>query len=818
MYHSVDRLGPTAYSTANGEMDIGAMDGSMTDQGARNMFFAAPADDPRARRPIDVAVLVVTVLVVLLLAWAHRSRGELDTRVIEFFADGLPGWLSGIATIVFILGGLYSVALIVGIGLFGHGRGAIARDMLLAEVVAFVGILATSYLAGPEFPDFFPELMERDGFPSFPVARLAMAVAAIRVVGPYLSVPMRKVGHRLVAAMSISALALSYGTVSAVIGGLALGAGAAAAVHLVFGSGLGIPSRARIMSALHESGLDVVDIEFLPLQPVGASLVEARLADGERLLVKVFGRDAADAAFASRVWRSIWYRDANRSVVATSDQLAEHESLMLLACQRAGVPTARLVGWTRASTDDTVMIMDWVDGTRLSLMEPDEIDDAVLDRIWTVLKEFHAAGIVHGEIERQRIVISDGDVLFSDMAAARILADHDAKQADAAQLLVATAVAVGNDRAIAAARRNLGDDELLSVLPLLQAAALPRVLQQEAKSASVKVAKLRNEVAEVLGAQAPEMAKLQRVSWGNVAMAALTLFAAYSLISSLTDIGFDTIANEMSDAIWAWVIIAFLMAQLTNVGEYISLAGVVGSPVPFGPTMMFRYALSFISLAVPSDAGAIAMNIRYQQKLGVPAAAAVAQGPLLTIVSKGFDVILLLLSARFIGQAINTDEIDLGPIVKLVAVVIVVAVAAVVVVFAVPKLRAKMMPHVKEGFSAIKGSLTDPERLMKVAGGTLLQKILFALTLAASVAAFGEHLRFGEAIFVNTAVSLFVGLVPVPGGIGVAETALTAGLIAVGIPEEAAVAAAITHRMVTAYIPPTFGWWASRWLTAREYL
>ena len=123
---------------------------------------------------------------------------------------------------------------------------------------------------------------------------------------------------------------------------------------------------------------------------------------------------------------------------------------------------------------------------------------------------------------------------------------------------------------------------------------------------------------------------------------------------------------------------------------------------------------------------------------------------------------------------------------------VVAAVVAGVIVLAVPRLRAKMLPHLTEGFGAVKGSLTDPERLMKIVGGTLTQKILFALTLAASVAAFGESLPFGEAIFVNCTVSLFIGLVPVPGGIGVAEAALTAGLIAVGVPDEVAIAAAIT--------------------------
>ena len=189
-------------------------------------------------------------------------------------------------------------------------------------------------------------------------------------------------------------------------------------------------------------------------------------------------------------------------------------------------------------------------------------------------------------------------------------------------------------------------------------------LQHDARAAGVKFGRLRSEAAEALGVETPELDRLQRVSWGNVAMAALTLFAAYSLISALTDIGFDTIVDQLSHASWRWVMVAFVLAELTNVGEYISLAGVVGSPIPFGPTIMFRYAPRSSGLRCRADAGAIAMNIRYQRKFGVPVAAAVAQGPLLTLFSKGFDIILLFLSAKFIGEALDTDELDLGQIVR----------------------------------------------------------------------------------------------------------------------------------------------------------
>lgn len=794
---------------------------TLTDAGrtaTRNLVFAAPADDPRARRTVDVVALVLSLLATLVLGWVYRTGGSLDQRVMLLFSGQIPGWITGVATIVYIAGGLYAATLIVSIFVYGHGRGPIARDMVLASLLGFGLVIVASYLAGPEFPDMVPELLERHGFPSYPVVRLTGAVAALRVAMPYLSMPMRRIGVRVVIAMSIAALVLSYGTVSAVLGGFALGVAASSAIQVVFGSGQGIPSRARITAALDEIDIGVADLEYLPAETLGATLVRVRQVDGDELRVKVYGRDAADSAFATRLWRTIWFRDAGRSIATSSQQLAEHESLVLLMCERAGVRAQHLVGWTRSLTDDTLVVTQWLDGTAMSTTSADTLDDVTLDREWTALGDLHAAGISHGAIEGDRVMLLDDTVVFVEFDAARTMANDNDRRGDRAQLLTATAVVVGTERAIAAARRHLGDDGLGDVLPLLQAAALPRGLQRDARAAGVKLNRLRSEIATTLGVKAPDTTQLQRVSWGSLAMVALTLFAAYSLITSLAEIGFDTIIEQLSNASWGWVALAFVIAQTTNLGEILTLTGVIGKPVPFGPTLMYRYAISFISLAVPSDAGAIAMSVRYQQKLGVPAAAAVAQGPLLMVISKGFDIILLLISARIVGSSFDTDEVDFGPVVKLVVLVVIVAVLAIVAVFAIPKLRAKAMPRLREGIGAIKGSVTDPERLFKISVGTLMQKVLFALTLAASVGAYGGGLSFIEAVFVNTAVSLFIGLVPVPGGIGVGEAALTAGLIAVGIPEEAAVAAAITHRMCTAYIPPVFGWWTSRWLVERDYL
>ncbi len=785
---------------------------------ARNMIFAAPAEDPRARRPADAFVLAVCVLVALLAAWTHDAGSDLDQRALGLFSGRLPGWLSASMTFGFVLGGLYSFGLLVAIAVFGRGRRAVARDMVFAVAIAFVLAVALSWLVGGRWPELLPELADRDGTPAYPVVRMAISFALLMVAGPYLSLPMRTIGRRLLLIMTVAAIVLSYGTISSVAGGVAIGIGAASIVRLIFGSGIGIPGKARIAAALEACGIgNAGELAYLDRQPIGRTLLRAELDDGPAL-IKVYGRDAGDAAIASRAWRAMWFTDLDRSLTASGLQQVEHESLMLLEAARNELPVPELVGWGRGDAGDALVVTKWQVSPRLSDLEPDAADDEVLASCWSTLDRFHRSGIAHRQLDANLIVISPDGAMFDDLSGSLLAPSPASLAADVAQLLVSTAVVVGPERAIAAARLGLGDDRLEHALPLVQRSALPSTLQGQVKRADLDLKNLRSDLADAIGVESPDPVQLERITWGTVAMVALMLVAASALVGSLAEIGFDTIADELSRAELSWIVTAFVLAQMTNVGEYISLTGLIHRPVPFGPTILFRYSLSFISLAVPSEAGAIAMNIRYMRKLGVPTGNALAQGPLLTVIAKAQDIILLLLTSRVVGASITLDDFDPGPILNLVLLVVVLAVIGIIITFAVPSIRNRIVPPAKEAFASVRSSITDPQRLLRVVGGTLATRLLFAMTLAASVGAFGSSISFTEAVFVNSAVGLLVGLMPVPGGIGVGEAALTAGLTLVGVPEGAAFAAALTHRLVTNYLPPIAGFFTTRWLTARDYL
>ncbi len=114
--------------------------------------------------------------------------------------------------------------------------------------------------------------------------------------------------------------------------------------------------------------------------------------------------------------------------------------------------------------------------------------------------------------------------------------------------------------------------------------------------------------------------------------------------------------------------------------------------------------------------------------------------------------------------------------------------------------------------------LRSPSKVTMLFLGNLTAQLMLAMILGICLRAFGERASFAGLVLVNTFVALFAGFMPVPGGMGVTEGALTAGFVAVGIPNAVAMSTAIAYRMATFYLPPIWGSFATRWLKRHSYL
>ena len=93
-----------------------------------------------------------------------------------------------------------------------------------------------------------------------------------------------------------------------------------------------------------------------------------------------------------------------------------------------------------------------------------------------------------------------------------------------------------------------------------------------------------------------------------------------------------------------------------------------------------------------------------------------------------------------------------------------------------------------------------------------------AIVLGICLKGFGYDASLSQLILINTLVSLFAGLMPIPGGVGVAEAGYTLCLQAIGVPANVALTTATTFRLVTFYLPPIYGVFGIRYLRKHEYV
>ena len=301
---------------------------------------------------------------------------------------------------------------------------------------------------------------------------IACVVALIAVVAPELVRPVRLLASWLVVLGVLGAVVVGAALPSGALGALALGLGAAALVRLAFGSAAGVPAAARILETLHALGVEASELTPAPRQQVGAAEYLGRDADGGPLRVRVLGRDAQDTQRLARWWRQMVYRDPPRSAAAGRLEQVEHEALAILLAARAGVRVPEVVVAAPGPDGDAVLVTRQPDAEPLELVAAGLVEDATLRRLWEQVGRLRAAGISHGRLNAGNVIVEDEGPMIVGLSAATLAAPPSALDMDVAELLVATTVLVGADRALAAACDALGPDAVRTALPYLQRAAL----------------------------------------------------------------------------------------------------------------------------------------------------------------------------------------------------------------------------------------------------------------------------------------------------------------------------------------------------------
>jgi uncharacterized membrane protein YbhN (UPF0104 family) len=234
---------------------------------------------------------------------------------------------------------------------------------------------------------------------------------------------------------------------------------------------------------------------------------------------------------------------------------------------------------------------------------------------------------------------------------------------------------------------------------------------------------------------------------------------------------------------------------------------------------VLQAAIKFVNLTVPSSAGRIGMNLRFLQRQGVPSAQALVAGAVDDTSETIVQAALFFVALSFVNVNLDTGQFaGAGPDRRLLIGIGIALLASAAVVLAVPRMRRKVVPQIQTALSGRWSVARVRRKRVELFGGNVLSELTYALALGATCLAYGAHLNLAELVFVNTSAAVLSSVIPVPGGIGAAEAALSAGLIAVGVDESTAFAIAITQRLSTFYLPPIWGYFALRWLGKRGYV
>ena len=270
---------------------------------------------------------------------------------------------------------------------------------------------------------------------------------------------------------------------------------------------------------------------------------------------------------------------------------------------------------------------------------------------------------------------------------------------------------------------------------------------------------------------------------------------------------------------WPLLVFALIVGHTQFFPQATATMFAVQVKLPFWPLLTLQTASQFVSLAIPSAAGRVAMNTVFLTKFGLPVPVALVQGSIDGFSGFLVQTAILILVVLFgdVDLGLDIDPADV-PWLLILGVVTLVAVGLVVAVLKIKTLRDRVVPVVEEAWAALKVVLHQPSRAFGLLGSNFVYWNVLGITLWLTLQAVGSDLSYGSALFVAAGTSLLAGFMPVPGGVGVAEATMTALLVTFGVDQSTAFAVTVAYRVITFYLPALEGFFGARWLGKHGYV
>lgn len=534
---------------------------------------------------------------------------------------------------------------------------------------------------------------------------------------------------------------------------------------------------------------------------------------GVRRDVVVLDGDRQVVGFLTRLWRTLRLRGIGGRAAISLRAVAERDALLSYAATSAGVRTPRLLGIGEAD-DSMVLVQEHARGAvSLRDLPPEQLTDEVLGEAWRQIRTAHSAGLAHRALTSDVMLVnphpegrpevwltawSQGDIASSDLA----------RRMDITQMVALLALRVGAERAVASAVEVLPDEDMAAIGPLLQPIALPRSTRDEIRKNKDLLADLRAALVDRLPEAVVEPERITRFGARTVIMFTLGIVAAFVVLGSIR---LDEITEALSQANPWWALAAFGLGLFTWIGSAMSFIAFSPVKLPWSRAIYTQAAGSFVALAAPAGVGAAALNLQMLTRRKVKTPLAVATVAVVQVSQFVVTILLLLVLSVFTGEG-GLVQLPSGTVLVVIGAVLL----AVVAVMLVPKVRdwamKRIRPTLQQVWPRLSAILGQPWRLALGVAGNVILTLSYVLAFDAALVAFGQHLTLIDASLIYLVGNAAGAAVPVPGGIGAIEFALTTGLTAAGIPLGVATAVTAVFRVATYWGRIPFGWVAMRYL------
>jgi undecaprenyl-diphosphatase len=160
----------------------------------------------------------------------------------------------------------------------------------------------------------------------------------------------------------------------------------------------------------------------------------------------------------------------------------EHEALVALAARQLGVRTPRVLGFAAVEPAGFVLAYEGIDGRSLDSVEAAELTDELLGGVWDQIALLREHRIAHRDLRLANVFrTATGEAWMIDFGFSELAASDLLLATDVAELLASLSLAVGPERAVAVARRAVGDDAVRSAVPRLRPLTLSGATRQGMK-------------------------------------------------------------------------------------------------------------------------------------------------------------------------------------------------------------------------------------------------------------------------------------------------------------------------------------------------